>query len=85
MTKKGLFARVSATTVIVSASICPPALRCGKSVMSRVIFAAFAGRLQVIREIWLILGAQDPRLAKKENGTRALEVFAHVTDRPCGR
>jgi hypothetical protein len=85
MTKKGLFAGVSATTLIVSASTSPPCPCCGKSVMARVIFAAFFGRLRVIREIWLILAPQAPTLGKKENGTRALEVFAHVTDRPCGR
>jgi hypothetical protein len=85
MWEKAFIGGVSATSRYVSASICRTSARCGKSVMARVIFAAFFGRLRVIREIWLILRAEALRLGKKENGTRALEVFAHVTDRPCGR
>jgi hypothetical protein len=65
MTKKGLIADVSATRPNVSASIDVPDHRCGKSVMPRVIFAAFFAGLRVIREIWLILLAQALRLGKK--------------------
>lgn len=66
MWKKVFIARVSATTRNVSASIRRASPPCGKSVMARVIFAAFFRRLRVIREIWLILGAEALTLGKKQ-------------------